>query len=127
MNKEQVKSVVRYIAKATAKKQVNWLMANDGEFQVSFPKSAITVGFYEPGFPDLTNFTQDVAGPYLDFYNSNGTKILHLNSQTIQQFELTPNILAIIYNHAKNQVFKYDETFDDILGSLPNLNDPDAE
>ena len=126
MNKEQVKSIVLYLAKATAKKQVNWLMATDGEFQVSFPKSAVTVGYYEPGFPDLTAFNKEVAGPYLDFYNSNGAKILHLNPKSIQQFELTPNVLSVIYTHAKNHVFKYDETFEDILGGLPKQNDSDS-
>jgi hypothetical protein len=120
MNPEQVKAILRYLAQASAKKLLKWQLTQDDEFQVSFPKSAVVCGFRESPIGEMAAIFNDPPGPYLDFFNSNGVKILHLNAATIKRFDMNPALLKAIYDHAKNQVFRYDETFEDILNSLPN-------
>lgn len=121
MNSDQLKKILVYLVQATDKGQVPWKAITDGEFQVSFGESTVSTGWAgEDGGFDLLRLSAQgkSPGPYLSIYNSDGVKIITLHTGNIKKYEMPDTILKAIYERAKNQVFRYDETFNDILKGL---------
>lgn len=121
MNSEKLKKVLNYLVQATGKGQVPWKATTDDEFQVSFGESSITTGWAgDKGGLDIVRLSAlgHTPGPYVSIYNRDGVKILTIDTSNIRKFELAEGILREIFMRAKNQVFRYDETFDDIINGL---------
>lgn len=121
MNTEKLKKVLHYLVEATGKRQVPWRATPDDEFQVSFGESSITTGWSgERNAFEMARIAAlgQTPGPYLSIYNKDGVKIVTLDSASIKKYEIPIDILREIYMRAKNQVFRYDETFDDIIKGL---------
>lgn len=121
MNSEKLKKVLHYLVEATGKGQVPWKATPDEEFQVSFGESSITTGWSGDRSPlEMARIAAlgQTPGPYVSIYNRDGVKIVTLDSTSIKKFDIPAGILREIYMRAKNQVFRYDETFDDIIKGL---------
>ncbi len=108
MNDKQIVSVLTYLAEASKNKQLNWEHDIEGDFRLTFPKSAI-------------GLEKSQHGVFIRFYNDQGVVILHVGPHNITKFGLGLDLLDFIYQQAENQIYRHDETFEDILSHLPPL------
>lgn len=106
MNKEKVRAIVAHVIRGTNSKTLKWTNAGDDDFALDFPGSSVSIGYDEEG---------ELA---LSFFNGDGVNILSLGAWNIGEFGFTPEVIKDLHTKAKNQVFKFDETFDDILNNL---------
>ena len=116
MNPEKVQKVVNYVLDASQRGQVPWKATPDEQFQANFEGSSIVVGHSASlGFGSAFGLT---PGPYLQIFNRDGIKILTLDGKSAPGYGVQPETINKIYLVVKNLVFRYDETFDDILQRL---------
>lgn len=106
MNIKQIQSVIKYLVEASKNKQLKWDQTLNDDFRLIFPKSTVVSGSAE-------------RGAYLSFFNEQGMMILNVSDLNAKTFGVTYEDLDLIYKQAENQVFRLDETFDDILANIP--------
>lgn len=127
MDVEKLRTVIEYLRDGSRLKRIPWAEASEDEFQVDFGLSSAVVGWHGE-ITGLSALAQVAAlsahgirqpvGAYLNIFNSAGVRILTLDSNNVESFGLDSGVLDEIYHSAKNFVFRYDETFDEILSSL---------
>jgi hypothetical protein len=105
MNDKQIVSVLTYLAEASKNKQLNWEHDIEGDFRLTFPKSSI-------------GLEKSNTGVYIKFYNDQGIAILTVGPHNVMRFGLAPDVLDFIYRQAENQIYRHDETIEDILSNL---------
>lgn len=130
MDKDKLNRILEYLEVGSKRKLLAWKAGVNDEFQLEFGATSVVVGWKSrsDGSPMLKSLqtmmeVQGPSGAYLNIFNADGLRILSLNNLNIEQYGKSYETLKGIYFSAKNLVYRYDETFDEILSGIDQVSD----
>lgn len=122
MVSDKTVSLVQQVLARTQEGKLEWEeTAQEGKYQVSFPKYTITISTRGTQDPDVVDYV-------LGIHNQDGTLIDRVTDPELQdQVDGAYAMMSEIFNTARGQALGIEQALDELLNSLSKLAPPAQE